>query len=79
MPLHRHGGVALQNKDIMEKISETHKFYVSIETKYIKLMEELMQKDCQKVEFIRGVISVYSEILHEKKHWKEKENYTYFK
>jgi len=37
-----------------------------------------MQKDCQRVEFIRGMLSVYSEILKDKSHWKT-ERRSYFK
>jgi len=37
-----------------------------------------MQKDCQRVEFIRGQLSVYSEILKNKMHWKT-EPRSYFK
>lgn len=56
----------------MEKINEVNAFHNSIEKKHKQLMEELMQKDCQRVEFIRGMLSVYSEILIEKSHWKTK-------
>ncbi len=55
----------------MEKINEVNAFHTSIEKKYKHLMEELMQKDCQRIEFIRGMLSVYSEILIEKRHWKQ--------
>jgi hypothetical protein len=55
----------------MEKINEVNAFHNSIEKKYKQLMEELMQKDCQRVEFIRGMLFVYSEILIEKRHWKK--------
>jgi hypothetical protein len=61
------------------KHTEVSLFYSSIQQKYLELMEELMQKDCQRVEFIRGALSVYSEILNQKKHWEEKSNYSYFK
>ena len=54
----------------MEKKNETGLFYEKIEEAYDKLVDELMQKDCQRVEFIRGMISVYSEILKDKNHWK---------
>ena len=60
----------------MEKINETGLFYNKIEEAYEKLLNELMEKDCQRVEFIRGMLSVYSIILKEKKHWKtERRNY----
>ena len=54
----------------MEKTNETGYFYKKIEEAYDQLVNELMQKDCQRVEFIRGMISVYSEILKDKNHWK---------
>ena len=54
----------------MEKINETGIFYDKIERTYEQLTNELMQKDCQHVEFLRGVISVCSKILKDKSHWK---------
>ena len=62
----------------MEKINETGLFYNKIEESYKQLVNELMQKDCQRVEFIRGMLSVYSEILKDKSHWKT-EPITFFK
>ena len=64
----------------MEKQTETGLFYNKIEEAYEQLLNELMQKDCQRVEFIRGMLSVYSDILKDKSHWKtELRNYNYFK
>jgi len=62
----------------MDKINETGIFYNKIESDYKELLKELMQKDCQRVEFIRGQLSVYSEILENKMHWKT-EPRSYFK
>ena len=62
----------------MEKINETGLFYDIIKESYEQLVNELMQKDCQRVEFIRGMLSVYSEILKDKSHWKT-ERISYFK
>ena len=60
----------------MEKINETGLFYNKIEEVYEQLVNELMQKDCQRVEYIRGMSYVYSEILKDKSHWKtEPRNY----
>ena len=56
-------------KATIKNIDELDIFYLSIKKKHTELTEELMQKDCQRVEFIRGMISVYSEILKEKIHW----------
>ena len=61
----------------MEKIKETGLFYNKIEEAYEQLVNELMQKDCQRVEFIRGMLFVYSEILKDKSHWKT-ERISYF-
>ena len=58
----------------MEKLTEVNLFYEECEKKYNALMEDILQKDCQKVEFIRGMISVYKEILYSKKHWKDRES-----
>ena len=60
----------------MEKINETGLFYNKIKEAYEQLVNELMQKDCQRVEFIRGMLSVYSEIIKDKSNWKtERRNY----
>ncbi len=60
----------------MEKQTETGLFYNKIEEAYEQLLNELMQKECQRVEFIRGMLSVYSDILKDKSHWKtEARNY----
>lgn len=60
----------MQGNEIIEKkLTEINVFYLSIEKKHTQLMEELMQKDCQRVEFIRGMLCVYSEILKEKYYW----------
>lgn len=60
----------------MEKQIETGLFYNKIEEAYEQLLNELMQKDCQRCEFIRGMLSVYSDILKDKSHWKtERRNY----
>jgi hypothetical protein len=56
----------------MEKPTETGLFYMKIEKTYKELLNELMQKDCQRVEFIRGMLSVYSDILKDKSNWKIK-------
>jgi hypothetical protein len=56
----------------MEKQTETGLFYNKIEEAYEQILNELMQKDCQRVEFIRGMLSVYSDILKDKSHWKTK-------
>ena len=65
----------------MEKLTEVNLFYEECENKYNALMEDILQKDCQKVEFIRGMISVYKEILYSKKHWENKvaDGPSYFK
>jgi hypothetical protein len=56
----------------MEKLTETGLFYMKIEKAYRELLNELMQKDCQRVEFIRGMLSVYSDILKDKSNWEIK-------
>jgi hypothetical protein len=56
----------------MEKPTETGLFYMKIEKAYRELLNELMQKDCQRVEFIRGMLSVYSDILKDKSNWEIK-------
>ena len=49
---------------------ETAKFYQQLETDYKALLNELMQRDCQRVEFIRGMLFILSETLYNKSHWK---------
>ena len=49
---------------------EHAKFYDQIEIDYKSFLSELMQRDCQRVEFIRGMLFVLSEILKNKSHWK---------
>ena len=58
---------------------ETEEFYLLIKSKHEELTKELMEKDCQRVEFIRGVLSAYSEILKEKANWQPEITFTYFK
>ena len=63
----------------MEKVNELNLFYDKTKEAYEQLINELMQKDCQRVEFIRGMLSVYSEILKDKAHWQSETKYNYFK
>jgi hypothetical protein len=65
----------------MKKPTEVNLFYEECENKYNALIEEILQRDCQRVEFIRGMISIYKEILSSKKHWEDKEatGFSYFK
>jgi hypothetical protein len=49
---------------------EHAKFYDKIETDYNALLIELMQIDCKRVEYIRGMLFVLSEIKKNKSHWK---------
>ncbi len=51
---------------------ETELFYNDIENKYREVFEQLIDKDCQKVEFLRGKLSVYSEIIMNQNKWKSK-------
>lgn len=46
-----------------------------------KLVLELTDKDCSRVEFLRGQLSVYKEILNRKAGWVKDalHNYNYFK
>ena len=65
----------------MKKPTEVNLFYEECKNKYNLLMCEILQKDCQRVEFIRGMILVYKEILSSKKHWEDKEatDFSYFR
>lgn len=43
-----------------------------LEAKRLEIINELEKKDCQKVEFLRGMLSAYSELINETK-WIVKE------
>ena len=53
-----------------DKRPEHAKFYEQIEIDYNTLLKELMQRDCQRVEFLRGMLFVLSNILKDNSHWK---------
>jgi hypothetical protein len=58
-----------------EKVSEFWK--VEFERKIDQIIEQLLQKDCQRVEFLRGMLAAYREIVENTK-WLEKEVEDYF-
>ena len=43
------------------------------------IIEQLTDKDCQKVEFLRGKLSAYKEIIEDRNGWVTKEVIDYFK
>jgi len=48
-----------------------------LESKKREIISELEKRDCQKVEFLRGMLSVYSELINETK-WELKKQENYF-
>ena len=65
----------------MEKQTEVNLFYQECEKKYNALLEEIMQKDCQRVEFLRGMLAAYREIVETRQGWVKKQvnDFSYFK
>jgi hypothetical protein len=57
------------------EISEIEKRH--LETKIAQLTIQLTDKDCQRVEFLRGKLSTYMEIIEETK-WKDVERENLF-
>jgi hypothetical protein len=48
-----------------------------LESKQREIISDLEKRDCQKVEFLRGMLSVYSELINETK-WEFREEKNYF-
>jgi hypothetical protein len=49
------------------------------ELKIDSIIEQLSDKDCQRVEFLRGMLAAYREIVETRQGWVEKEFNDYFK
>jgi hypothetical protein len=60
----------------METKEETGKFYDWIEHIHNDLMHQLLSANCNNVEFIRGKVSAYENILKNIKDWKHVFNNT---
>jgi hypothetical protein len=53
----------------METTKDLVFVYNTIKEEYEQLLKELMKKDCKNVEFIRGMLFVYSKILNNQTEW----------
>ena len=42
-------------------------------------VQQLKDKDCQRVEFLRGMLAAYSEIVETRQGWVKKQVFDYFK
>ena len=49
------------------------------ELKIEEIIEKLSDKDCQRVEFLRGMLAVYKEMVENRKGWKKEIRNEYFK
>ncbi len=58
-------------------VKEFHQaeFELKIET----IIQQLRDKDCQRVEFLRGMLAAYSEIVETRQGWVKKQVNDYFK
>ncbi len=55
------------------KYSDTQHFYSKIESRYKYILSCLIEEDCKQVEYTRGELAAYSDILKECSRWKPKD------
>jgi len=60
----------------LTKYTETQQFYLIIESRYNHCLEGLLEEDCKRVEYFRGKLATYTEILQEYSRWKPEESKT---
>ena len=54
-------------------------FYkAEFESKIDEIIEKLSDKDCQRVEFLRGMLAAYREIVENRQGWTKKKIHDYF-
>jgi hypothetical protein len=58
-------------------VKEFHQSEFELEIDYI--IDQLTDKDCQKVEFLRGMLATYRKLIENKQGWKKKQLNDYFK
>jgi hypothetical protein len=64
----------------LTKHTDTQQFYLKIESRYNHILENLLEEDSKRVEYFRGKLAAYSEILQEYSIWKPKASeISYFK
>jgi hypothetical protein len=58
-------------------VKEFHQ--AEFELKIDTIIQQLSDKDCQRVEFLRGMLAAYREILQTRQGWVKKQVNNYFK
>lgn len=58
----------------LTKYTETQQFYLKIESRYNDLLENLLEEDSKRVEYLRGKLATYSEVLKEYWRWKPEDH-----
>ena len=58
-------------------VKEFHQ--AEFELKIATIIQQLRDKDCQRVEFLRGMLAAYSEIVETRQGWVKKQVFDYFK
>jgi hypothetical protein len=58
-------------------VKEFHR--AEFELKIDEIIQQLSDKDCQKVEFLRGMLAAYREIVETRPGWVKKSAHNYFK
>jgi hypothetical protein len=58
-------------------VKEFHQSEFELEIDYI--IDQLSDKDCQKVEFLRGMLATYRKLIENKQGWKKKQLNDYLK
>jgi hypothetical protein len=67
----------LNKKKMETNVKEFHQSEFELEIDYI--IDQLTDKDCQKVEFLRGMLATYRKLIENKQGWKKKQLNDYFK
>jgi len=58
-------------------VKEFHQ--AEFELKIDEIIQQLSEKDCQRVEFLRGMLAAYREIIETRQGWIKKQFNDYFK
>jgi hypothetical protein len=58
-------------------VKEFHQSEFELEIDYI--IDQLSDKDCQRVEFLRGMLATYRKLIENKQGWKKKQLNDYLK
>jgi hypothetical protein len=58
-------------------VKEFHQ--AEFELKIDTIIQQLSEKDCQRVEFLRGMLAAYREIIETRQGWEKKQFHDYLK